>query len=519
MFTHLKKLFLSEFDDLSYTRKRLAAALLYFALATWVLLLLLIAVAVIIDVKTKITVIPTAMVILFFFTVSLWLLRKGRYHAAANLIVTVIVIALTAGSYYRALYMPHVTYSSTFYFLIGTIMVATLFNKRPWIVGYALFIIANDIIIYFIVSERLDPLGLEAARIGVIYIIFPVIFITVVGLLISWIFRGAITQLRSENQKNVEQYQIIEKLLTSATATSSSLAGMAISLSDTSSTFARTSQGQAAAIEEITSAFEEVSSGIEFIGKGSEDQAGIVGDLASKMQDLSGIITDIGKITTTTLEITNRTSEEAKTGEKFLKKMNQSLSSIVESSRDITNIIGIINDISDRINLLSLNASIEAARAGDAGRGFAVVADEVSKLADQTATSIKDIDRFIQANNQEINQGMGDIIGVIEKISSVIESINKVTVMMNDIFNNVQKQMQVNTEVNSRTEVVRFKSEEIRLSLIEQKNAFHEIMKSISEINELNQHTVSESEKIAGKAKEISGMTEDLDGMIRMARD
>ncbi len=519
MINFLKKTFLLKYEDRSYTRKRLAAALLYFALATWILLLLLIAVAVMIDVKTKVTVVPTAAVILFFFTVSLWLLRKGRYNAAANLIVSVIVVALTAGSYYRALYIPHVTYSSTFYFLIGTIMVATLFNKRGWIVGYALFIIINDIIIFLIVRDRLDPLGLEAARIGVIYIIFPVIFITVVGLLISWIFRGAVTQLRSENEKNVEQYTIIEKLLTSATVTSSSLAGMATSLSDASSTFARTSQGQAAAIEEITSAFEEVSSGIEFIGKGSEDQAGIVTDLAAKMGDLSGIINEIGEITTTTLEITNRTSEEAKTGEKFLKKMNQSLSNIVDSSRDITSIIGIINDISDRINLLSLNASIEAARAGDAGRGFAVVADEVSKLADQTASSIKDIGKYIQANNQEISQGMGDIIGVIEKISSVIESINKVTVMMNGIFNNVQKQMEVNTEVNSRTEVVKFKSEEIRLSLVEQKNAFHEIMKSISEINELNQHTVSESEKIAEKAKEISGMTEDLDGMIRMARD
>lgn len=519
MISLLRKVFLSKFEDVSYTRKRLAAALLYFALTTWGLLSLMIIAAVVFDLKTKLTVIPTASVILLFFTLSLFLLRKGYYHAAANLTVAVMVLALTAGTYYRAVNIPYITYSSNFYFLVGIIAVATLFNKRAWIVGFAVFIIVNDVIVFLIVRDRLDPQGLEAAKIGMMYIIFPIIFMTVAGLLISWIFRGAITQLRSENQRNIDQVSIIEKLLASATTTSSNLAVLATSLSDTSSTFSRTSQGQAAAIEEITSAFEEVSGGMEFIGKGSEEQAAVVTDLAAKMGDLSGIIKDIGEITARTLEITNRTADQAKSGEQFLKKMNRSLSNIVESSKDITSIIGIINDISDRINLLSLNASIEAARAGDAGRGFAVVADEVSKLADQTASSIKDIDRYIQANNNEINQGMGDIIGVIEKISGVIESINSITLMMNGIVGNVDKQRVVNNEVNSRTEIVKFKSEEIRLSISEQKNAFNEIMKSISEINELNQHTVSESEKIASGAKEISGMTDELDGMIRIARD
>ncbi|MBN2080230.1 MAG: hypothetical protein JW838_14770 [Spirochaetes bacterium] len=514
----LKNFFLSKYEDTSYTRQRLAASLLYFALATWILLSILVLISFIADIKTKITVVPTAAAILLFFTFSLWLLRRGRYHAAANLIVTIIVIALTAGSYYRAFYMPHVTYSSTFYFLIGTIVLATLFNKRGWVVGYAVFIIINDIIIFMIVRQRLESLSLEAAKIGVTYIIFPVIFITLVGLLISWIFRGAIAQLHRENQKNLDQYSIIDKLLVSATDTSSSLAGLSNSLSETSEGFARTSQGQAAAIEEITSAFEEVSGGMDSIDRGSEEQTNVVFDLVKKMKDLSGIIGDIGEITTRALDITNRTSGEASDGERFLKKMNESLGNIVESSKDITNIIGIINDISDRINLLSLNAAIEAARAGEAGRGFAVVADEVSKLADQTATSIKDIDRYIQANNSEINQGMGDIIGVIEKISRVIEGINQVTEMMNAIFNNVQKQMKVNAEVNSSTETVRFKSDEIRMSITEQKNAFNEIMKSIFEINELNQHTVSESEKIASGAKELSDMTKQLNETVGMVR-
>ena len=81
--------------------------------------------------------------------------------------------------------------------------------------------------------------------------------------------------------------------------------------------------------------------------------------------------------------------------------MNVSITNITESSQQVTDIISIIDDISDKINLLSLNAAIEAARAGEAGRGFAVVADEISKLADQTAASINDIDSLIRKNNNE----------------------------------------------------------------------------------------------------------------------
>ena len=88
------------------------------------------------------------------------------------------------------------------------------------------------------------------------------------------------------------------------------------------------------------------------------------------------------------------------------------------SSREMMGIVDIINDISEKINLLSLNAAIEAARAGDAGRGFAVVADEISKLADQTAISIKEIDRLIKVNNDEITAGGDNIDSAIDTISA-----------------------------------------------------------------------------------------------------
>ena len=114
------------------------------------------------------------------------------------------------------------------------------------------------------------------------------------------------------------------------------------------------------------------------------------------------IILEMGQKTRDTSSLTESISDQARTGSKSLEDMNESITKISASSGEVKNIIGIINDISDKINLLSLNAAIEAARAGEAGRGFAVVADEISKLADQTAQSIKGISDLIRENDSEI---------------------------------------------------------------------------------------------------------------------
>jgi len=102
------------------------------------------------------------------------------------------------------------------------------------------------------------------------------------------------------------------------------------------------------------------------------------------------------------------------------------MGTIAKSSGEINGIIAIIiiNDISDRINLLSLNAAIETARAGDHRRGFAVVAGEVSKLADQTAVSIKTIGSLIINNDREIKTGMQNVSQAIGTINSLIKDID-----------------------------------------------------------------------------------------------
>jgi methyl-accepting chemotaxis protein len=176
----------------------------------------------------------------------------------------------------------------------------------------------------------------------------------------------------------------------------------------------------------------------------------------------------------------------------------------------MTGILKMINDISDQINLLALNASIEAARAGESGRGFAVVADEVSKLADQTASSLKEINTLIHTSEDEIRNGTENVSNAVEKIHAIIADIDGLSEMISRIAGYMEEQLTTSHGVSDSSHTVRDRSHEMLTTVREHKNTFVEISRTVDSINELAQRNSARIQEITDYSKELVSMMEKM---------
>lgn len=111
----------------------------------------------------------------------------------------------------------------------------------------------------------------------------------------------------------------------------------------------------------------------------------------------------------------------------------EAMSRIEESSRKISEIIAVIDEIARQTNLLALNAAVEAARAGDAGRGFAVVATEVRSLAQRSSQAAKDINGLITNSSNQVKEGVTLVNSAGKSLIEIVDSIKKVTTIVSDI--------------------------------------------------------------------------------------
>jgi methyl-accepting chemotaxis protein len=125
----------------------------------------------------------------------------------------------------------------------------------------------------------------------------------------------------------------------------------------------------------------------------------------------------------------------AERGGQVVSQAVDAMAKIEESSRRISDIIGVIDEIARQTNLLALNAAVEAARAGEAGRGFAVVASEVRSLAQRSSQAAKDIKDLITNSNSQVKEGVDLVNKAGASLNEIVESIKTVAGIVADIAN------------------------------------------------------------------------------------
>lgn len=187
-------------------------------------------------------------------------------------------------------------------------------------------------------------------------------------------------------------------------------------------------------LEEISTAIEEVSMAIESIATNARKQEETI---SKNKQILMEYIKSINKITDAAkqaVQLSFQSQGQTSQTKKNLEEVRMVMMKIKESSKAIREITDVINDIAEKTNLLSLNASIEAARAGNYGRGFAVVADEIGKLADVSIQQAKSIQEIIKESVDQIEKETDLISNSFYSIMNVEKAVNDVNAGIDSIL-------------------------------------------------------------------------------------
>ena len=238
--------------------------------------------------------------------------------------------------------------------------------------------------------------------------------------------------------------------------------------------------------EQVSGGAQQISNGAQMLSQGASEQTGSIEELAANINEISETVKRNADDTVTASDLADAVEQEIMDNSTQMEAVTMAIAQIRQTSKDITGIVKEIEDIAFQTNLLSLNAAVEAARAGDAGRGFSVVAEEIRKLATKTTDASKITAQLIQKSTKSVEEGSALIDASEQSLKHIVDGARDVA----------------------------SKIEQISQSNIQQANFIIQIRQSIEQISDIVQGNSATSEESAAASEELAAQAQILRELV-----
>jgi methyl-accepting chemotaxis protein len=264
----------------------------------------------------------------------------------------------------------------------------------------------------------------------------------------------------------------------------------------------------------VNSAATQLSQTSEALAQGAAEQAAAIQETVASMSEISGMISQTTEHSKNSLARAERMASSADVGGRTMERMVSSMEAIQQANNqlaDMTNIINeisnkasVINDIVFKTQLLSFNASIEAARAGQHGRGFAVVAEEVGNLADISGNAAKEIQSLLEDSKKQVAR-------IVELTRSRVSDGQVVSKESQDNFNEIAREIQA---VSGLVTSINDATKQQRTGVEQTSTAMAEMDQASQKVNELSQESSQAAFALTRQSNELRDITVELETCI-----
>ena len=192
----------------------------------------------------------------------------------------------------------------------------------------------------------------------------------------------------------------------------------------------------------------EIATAADDLSRRTEQQAASLEETAAALEEITATVKRTAENAKEAGAIVTSAKTAAEDGGRIVESAVEAMSQIEQSSKKITDIIGVIDEIAFQTNLLALNAGVEAARAGDAGKGFAVVASEVRALAQRSGEAAKEIKALIKTSGEHVGTGVRQVGESGKALKTIVEKVTSINALVSEMAEAARQQSTGIEEVN-----------------------------------------------------------------------